>query len=72
MKVASKLDLLFEKWLRDREKKEIVWITKDKTVMPIRDMSDKHLENTIKMLQEEEDKFNKFIEALGSIGGLDI
>lgn len=44
---ATYKDLLLEKWLRMREKKEIVWTTKDGKEIPINEMSDSHLDNAI-------------------------
>lgn len=41
-----------------KQKSGLVWITKDVRVIPIEEMSDTHLENTIKMLErnrEQED-----------------
>ena len=43
-------DLLRELWLRRRNNSEIIWITKDKKEIPINEMTDSHLINTINML----------------------
>lgn len=40
-------DLELEAWLRARNGGSIVWVTKDGREIPIKDMSDEHLHNTI-------------------------
>lgn len=44
-------DLYRELWLRKRNRGEIVWITKNGKAIPINEMTDSHLENTINMLE---------------------
>lgn len=49
MKAALK-DLYQEVWLRQRERGLILWTTKEGKDIPINEMSDDHLVNTINML----------------------
>jgi len=68
MEVTAKYeDLMKERWLRQRDNGEIQWETKDGRRIPIKDMSDEHLENTIKLLEEIESKAS----ILEDIGGWD-
>lgn len=54
-RIAALEDLCKEAWLRERNGNHIVWKTKDGKVIPIKDMTDEHLVNTILMLQKKED-----------------
>lgn len=49
--MANIEDLKLELWLRKREKGLITWTTRQEKVIPIKDMSDQHLVNTINMLE---------------------
>lgn len=55
---ASIEDLKLERWLRRRESRNIVWTTKDGCEIPIIDMTDKHIDNAIKLKQEMEAKLD--------------
>lgn len=48
---ADLKDLLNERWLRMRERGEIVWTTKDGEEIPIKELSDTHLDNIINMIR---------------------
>lgn len=42
-----------------KQKSGLIWITKDMKVIPIEEMSDTHLENTIKMLERNQEKLDE-------------
>ena len=48
-------DLYMEKWLRNRNKGQLVWVTKDGKEIPIKDMTDEHIENSIVLLEKHEE-----------------
>lgn len=48
---ATLEDLERELWLRDRNAGTIIWTTKDGKEIPINEMSDEHLLNTINMIK---------------------
>ena len=54
-KRATLEDLLKEKWLRERGAGNIVWKTKGGYEIPIADMSDEHLDNTIEFLKQRKE-----------------
>lgn len=47
---ATLKDLELELWLRNRNSGELVWTTKTQKQVPIKDMTDTHLHNTLRML----------------------
>lgn len=47
MKRADITDILQERWLRRRDSGELVWKTKGGIEIPIKDLSDDHIENII-------------------------
>lgn len=63
MKQATIQDLKLELWLRQRNSDYIIWTTKDGKNIPIKDMDNNHLVNTINMLlrQREEAEYFKDI-----------
>ena len=50
MKQATIDDLVKERWVRNRNNGTLKWVTKDGKEIPIKDMTDEHLENAIKAL----------------------
>lgn len=56
-------DLELELWLRQREKKEIVWVTKQGMQIPINDMTDDHIINAINCIIRQDEK----LEHIGDI-----
>lgn len=64
--LADISDLKFERWLRRRNAGEIAWRTRDGKIIPIKDMTDEHLANTIAMIDRKEREEWEYYEALGS------
>ena len=52
MRTVGLSDLLKELWLRNRNNGKLIWRTRDGKEIPIKDMTDEHLLNTINMLEK--------------------
>ena len=64
MKKATIQDLKLELWLRQRNSGLIYWETKNNKKIPIKDMDNNHLVNTLKMLlRNAEREFDALPEA---------
>lgn len=51
MEIANIKDFELELWLRKRESGTLVWKTKQGDLIPIKNMSDTHIINTMNLLQ---------------------
>lgn len=60
MKQATIQDLKLELWLRQRNYGFIIWTTKDGKNIPIKDMDNNHLVNTINMLLRQREEAECF------------
>ena len=49
---ATLTDLLLEKWLRARNENLIVWKTNNGDEIPIKNLKDKHLDNSIDCMKK--------------------
>ena len=63
---ASLFDLQLERWLRAINNGDIVWTTKEGNQVPIKDMTDTHLVNTINMLERKSIEELELEEAIES------
>lgn len=62
---ATLKDLELELWLRNRNSSKIIWETKNKNVIPIKDMTDDHLINTINHLKKIDRMYDRYSEFCG-------
>lgn len=60
MRKATIQDLKLELWLRQRNSGSIIWTTKDGKNIPIKDMDNNHLVNTLKMLLIQKEKQKEY------------
>lgn len=70
--LATLSDFKLERWMRRRNTGQIAWQTKDGKVIPIKEMTDEHLEHTIRMIERREREDREYFEALGSCSKDDI
>lgn len=54
MRKATFTDIQMELWMRERERGEILWRTKNGDTIPINTMSDGHLKNILNMSEGTE------------------
>lgn len=68
--LATYQDLLIEKWLRQRNSGEIVWQTKNGDKIPIKRLSDYHLDNIINLFNKayDSEEIEEYFEE-DAIGG---
>ena len=60
MKQATIQDLKLELWFRQRNSGFIIWTTKDGKNIPIKDMDNNHLVNTLNMLLRQREEAERF------------
>lgn len=50
---ATLNDLYMERWFRLRNKGMLCWRTKEKQMVPLREMTDEHLLNAIRLMEQQ-------------------
>lgn len=70
-KLADIQDLELELWLRQRNSDSIYWKTKDDRKIPIKDMDNNHLANTLKMLLKQAEREDFYDEHIGDMDPMD-
>lgn len=70
-KLADIQDLELELWLRQRNSDFIYWKTKDGREIPIKDMDNNHLANTLKMLLKQAEREDFYDEHIGDMDPID-
>ena len=71
MRKATLQDLKLELWLRNRSTGTIYWTTKDGRDIPINEMDNNHLVNTIKMLLRQDEEDQLMNEHIGDMDPMD-
>lgn len=71
MRKATIQDLELELWLRQRNSGLIYRKTKDGREIPIKDMDNNHLANTLKMLLRNAERENFYDEHIGDMDPMD-
>ena len=64
---ATGYDLEMELWLRRRNEGQIVWSTKDGFEIPIKDMTDVHLDNALNKIRRNEKREEAYFEGLSGV-----
>ena len=60
-------DIEREFWLRQRNNGELVWKTKKGERIPVKDLTDSHLNNIMKYAEKQQDYENKILEGLSCL-----